>query len=85
MRSAWLSGPLTPDGIAVTVEPASAPEVLSLIAQTHELTAREGEVVRLVTQQRRQPGPDRRLHDGRTSSLSTAGASALAGRSPRPA
>jgi DNA-binding CsgD family transcriptional regulator len=48
VQATWLSGPLIPEGIAVTVEPAPAPEVLPLVARTHDLTAREGELVRLV-------------------------------------
>lgn len=49
VRATHLSGPLVPDGIAVTIEEATAPEVLPLIARTHELTSREAELVRLVT------------------------------------
>lgn len=49
VRATWLSGPLVRHGIAVTIEEAPAPEVLRLVARTHELTAREAELVRLVT------------------------------------
>ena len=49
VRATYLAGPLVRDGVAVTIEEAPAPEVLPLIARTHELTAREAELVRHVT------------------------------------
>lgn len=49
VRATWLSGPLIRDSVAVTVEEAPVPEVLPLIALTHELTPREAELVRLVS------------------------------------
>jgi DNA-binding CsgD family transcriptional regulator len=48
VRATYLAGPLVRDGVAVTIEEAPAPEVLPLIARTHELTAREAELVRYV-------------------------------------
>ena len=48
VRASRLSGPGMQDAIAVVLEPPPTSEVLPLLAQTHALTGREAEVVRLV-------------------------------------
>jgi DNA-binding CsgD family transcriptional regulator len=48
LRASWLTGPGMGSAIAVVLEPPPAPQLMPLLARAHGLTAREGELVRLL-------------------------------------
>lgn len=48
VRASWLTGPTVGGVIAVVLEPPPAPQLMPLLARAHGLTAREGELVRLL-------------------------------------
>jgi DNA-binding CsgD family transcriptional regulator len=48
LRASWLTGPAVGGAIAVVLEPPPAPQLMSLLARAHGLTARERELVRLL-------------------------------------
>jgi DNA-binding CsgD family transcriptional regulator len=48
LRASWLSGPGIGSAIAVVLEPPPAPQLMPLLARAHGLTAREGQLVRLL-------------------------------------